>query len=523
MASGYLALHLHAHLPFIRHPEHENFLEERWYFDAVVDTYVPLLQRFEQLHGEQVPFRLSMTLSPTLLSMFADGLLGERLQSHLNRQLELSDKELTRTASQPEFHNLVMMYQRRLLDVQRMLARYGGNLCGAFRVLASQGHLLTVTCAATHGFLPHMQLVPGAVDRQLEFACETHQRLLESRPDGIWLPECAYYPGLEEHLLRHGLLYFFCDSHALHLGEPRSLRGVHSHVYLPNGVAAFARDVESSKQVWSAREGYPGDGLYRDFYRDVGFDLPLAYVAPHVHQNSTRILTGFKYYAITGRTEQKNIYNPELARSKAEEHARHFIWCREQQAHWLSSQLDRVPLVVAPYDAELFGHWWFEGPDFLYYSFKTAAQSEVVETIAARDYLLKYPTAQIVTPNPSSWGDGGYYRVWINGANEWIYPHLNAAARLMPARGDEESPLKARIAAQARRELLLAQASDWPFILTTGTSPGYATERIVGHLSNLAALRRGFAGDDEPARLAEMEARQAIFPRRQSGAEHGGL
>jgi 1,4-alpha-glucan branching enzyme len=365
--------------------------------------------------------------------------------------------------------------------------------------------------------------VPGAVDRQLEFACETHQRLLESKPDGIWLPECAYYPGLEDHLLRHGLLYFFCDSHALHLGAPRSLRGVHSHVYLPNGVAAFARDVESSKQVWSAREGYPGDGLYRDFYRDVGFDLPLAYVAPHVHQNSTRILTGFKYYAITGRTEHKNIYNPELARSKAEEHARHFIWCREQQAHWLSGQLDRVPLVVAPYDAELFGHWWFEGPDFLYYSFKAAAENEVIEAIAARDYLLKYPTAQLVTPNPSSWGDGGYYRVWINGANEWLYPHLNAAARLMPARGDEDSPLKARLAAQARRELLLAQASDWPFILTTGTSPGYATGRIVGHLANLAELRRGFVRDEEPARLAEMEERQAIFPRRQSGAEHGGL
>jgi len=510
MANGYLALHLHAHLPFIRHPEHASFLEERWYFDAVVDTYVPLLNRFEQLAGEGIPFRLSMTLSPTLLSMFADPLLTQRLSDHLDKQLELCERELVRTAEQPEFHRVVLMYQQRYLLVQRMLARYAGNLTGAFQNLIDNGYLEATTCAATHGFLPHMQLIPGAVDRQLAAAVRTHEELLERKPDGIWLPECAYYPGLEQHLSKHGLVYFFCDTHALHLGNPRSLRGVHSHVYLPNGVAAFARDVESSKQVWSAEEGYPGDGLYRDFYRDVGFDLPLEYVAPYVHLGDTRILTGFKYYAITGKTEHKRSYDREAALNKAEEHARHFIWCREKQLDWLAERLDRAPLVVAPYDAELFGHWWFEGPDFLYFLFKAAAENPVVETIAARDYLLKYPRAQVVTPSASSWGDGGYYRVWINGSNEWAYPHLNAAARLMPS-AEPAQPWHERGARQAERELLLAQASDWAFIMTTGTSPGYATERTVRHLANLWALRRAWNEQNEPAELSDMEWRNPLF------------
>jgi 1,4-alpha-glucan branching enzyme len=511
MSTGYLALHLHAHLPMVRHPEHESFLEERWFFDAICDTYVPLILRFEQLHDEGVPFRLSMTLSPTLLSMFTDQLLGERLQRHLNSQMELCEKELKRTAGDPQFEPVVRMYEERLARVQHTLARFGGNLAGAFRMFADMGHLEITTCGATHGFLPHMQLIPGAVDRQLRLAVETHQRVLDRNPDGIWLPECAYAPGLEENLKRHGIVYFFTDSHALHLGNPRSLRGVHSHVYLPNGVAAFARDTESSKQVWSADEGYPGDGLYRDFYRDVGFDMPLEYVAPYIHLGDTRILTGFKYYAITGETKNKNVYNPALAQEKAREHAYHFIWCREQQMKWLGERMDRAPLVVAPYDAELFGHWWFEGPDFLYHLFRAAADNPVVETIAARDYLLKTPRAQIVTPNASSWGDGGYYRVWANASNEWIYTHLNAAARLQPVGSGGVEGWQQRALRQADRELVLAQASDWAFIMTTGTSPGYATWRTVKHLADLRILRDALASNKEPEALGDMEWRDRIF------------
>jgi 1,4-alpha-glucan branching enzyme len=490
---GHLAVHLHAHLPYIRHPEHERFLEEKWLFDAIVETYVPLLLRFDRLHSEGVPFRLSMTLSPTLLSMFADNLLQERFSHHLDRQLELCARERDRTADDPRFQPIVEMYQRRLSDVLETLSRYAGNLANGFLRFADGGHLELVTCGVTHGFLPHMQLVPGAVQRQLGMAVEAHERYLGRKPDGVWLPECAYYPGLEEELLRAGLLYFFVDAHALHLGNPRSLRGVHSHVYLPNGVAAFGRDVDSSKQVWSAQEGYPGDGLYRDFYRDIGFDLPLEYVGPYIHDENIRILTGFKYYAITGETELKQSYQPSAAEARAREHAYHFVWCREQQLQHLAQHLDRSPLIVAPYDAELFGHWWFEGPDFLYWMFKAAAVNRKLEAIAAKDYLVRYPSAQVVVPNASTWGDGGYNRVWINALNEWIYPHLNHAAR----RVEEIETMNGGtdLVQQLRRDLVMAQASDWAFIMTTGTSPGYAAERTITHLRNVLEQANSASGD----------------------------
>jgi 1,4-alpha-glucan branching enzyme len=510
MPKGYLALHLHAHLPFVRHPEHATFLEERWFYDAIVDTYVPLLHRFEQLHIEGVDFRLSMTLTPTLLSMFADRALQERFKTHLDRQLELADKETLRVGSDPAFGPVVAMYQQRLNKVEMQFGRFGGNLANGFRMLADMGHLELTTCGATHGFLPHMQLVPGAVARQLRYAVETHERLLERRPDGIWLPECAYYPGLEKELLEHGLLYFFVDSHAHTLGLPRSLRGVHSHVYMPNGVAAFARDIESSKQVWSSIEGYPGDALYRDFYRDIGFDLPRSYMTPYIHLGDTPILTGFKYYRITGETEHKDPYDPVAAQYRVEQHATHFVRARERQVEWLTSRLDRPPIIISPYDAELFGHWWFEGPDFLYHVLKNAARSETIQPIAAKDYLLKFPSAQVVTPNASSWGDQGYYRFWLNGHNEWLYPHLNAMARLMPQHKWSEG-WRRESYHQAERELMLAQSSDWPFIMSTGTSPGYAAERVTRHLDYLHELETTLKSETPSPRLREMQERDNLF------------
>ena len=115
------------------------------------------------------------------------------------------------------------------------------------------------------------------------------------------------------------------------------------------GVAAFARDPESSQQVWSAREGYPGDRHYRDFYRDIGFDLPLPYIGPYLHPDGHRSYTGIKYHAIThGELHDKWVYDPAIARQRAGEHAAHFRTMRQQQIERLAGGMDRPPIVVSP-------------------------------------------------------------------------------------------------------------------------------------------------------------------------------
>jgi len=149
-------------------------------------------------------------------------------------------------------------------------------------------------------------------------------------------------------------------------------------------VAAFGRDPDSSKQVWSADEGYPGDFWYRDFYRDIGFDLDYDYVRPYLPPTGQRIHTGLKYHRITGKTDQKEPYDPERARSRVQEHADHFVETRLGQVAWLARQMERPPIVVCPYDAELFGHWWFEGPWWLEMVFRRLAETSLWSAALAR-------------------------------------------------------------------------------------------------------------------------------------------
>jgi len=489
---GYLAIVLHAHLPYIRHPEHEHFLEERWLYEAITETYLPLLKIFERLTGDNIPFRLTVSLSPTLLSMLVDPLLKERYLRHLDRLIELADKEVGRTYHTP-FHETALNYQEQFREARRAyLEDYQGNLVNAFKKFQDAGRLEIITCAATHGYLPLMMVHPEAVQAQIAVAVNQYKKFFGRAPAGIWLPECGYAPGIDDILKKFNIRYFFTDTHGVLFASHRPRYGVFAPLYCPTGVAAFGRDVESSKQVWSAKEGYPGDFDYREYYRDIGFDLDYEYIRPYIHPDGIRVNTGIKYYRITGRTNHKEPYVPAWAREKAAVHAGNFMFNRELQSRYLNTLMDRPPVIVAPYDAELFGHWWYEGPQWLEYLIrKITYDQNTVELITPGDYLARFPCNQVARPCASSWGNKGYHEVWLCRANDWIYRHLHlAAARMIELANAHPyaGGLLNRALNQAARELMLAQSSDWAFIMSTGTMVQYAVNRTKTHLLNFLRL-----------------------------------
>lgn len=517
MLKGYLALVLHAHLPFVRHPEHESFLEERWLYEAVTETYVPLLEVFQKLAADGVSYRLTVSLSPPLVSMLTDGLLQERYARHLEGLLELAEKEEHRTYGGP-CHATALLYGRRLRRCRDLYYRYDRNLVRPFKELQDAGCLEIMTCAATHGYLPFMMLRPEAVRAQVETAVETHRQHFGVTPPGIWLPECAYTPGLDEILRQYGLKYFLTDTHGVLYASHRPRYGVFAPIYCPSGVAAFGRDPESSRQVWSMREGYPGDYEYREYYRDIGFDLDYDYVRPYIHPDGFRINTGFKYHRITGRDNFKDYYQPDRAREKAAVHAGNFLFNRQHQVRWLAGFMDRPVLLTAPYDAELFGHWWFEGPRWLDYLIrKLVCDQTEIELITPAAYLERQPLNQMTTPCASSWGNKGYHEVWLCAANDWVYRHLHIAGDRMVEMANERpraSGAVERALNQAGRELLLAQASDWAFIMSTGTMVPYAVRRTKEHLLNFQRLRQEIREDRvDEGHLAYLEGKNNIFPR----------
>jgi 1,4-alpha-glucan branching enzyme len=491
---GYLALVLHAHLPFVRHPECDYLMEENWLFEGLTETYIPLYLAFENCLEDNVPFRITMSITPTLCSMLTDPLLQERYLRHLDNCIELAQKEIVRTRREPQFNKTARMYLDKFSLCRHIFTDVcDGNLVEAFRSIQQAGALEIITCGATHGFLPAMQMNHTAVRAQIEVAAASYQRYFGRRPRGIWLPECGYFPGLERFLADAGISYFFTDTHGVLFAEPRPTYGVFAPVYCSGTqVAAFGRDIESSRSVWSAEEGYPGDPDYRDFYRDIGFDLDIDYIRPYIDPIGIRINTGIKYYRITGRDQPKRPYDYTAALAKAAGHAGHFMHSREQQARYIGSMMDRTPIIVAPYDAELFGHWWYEGPDWLNFLIrKIAFEQDNIALITPSDYLSMYPTNQVCSPSLSSWGHRGYSEVWLQSSNDWIYRHLHQIERIMTecasAHPDADGLLR-RALNQMARELLLAESSDWAFIMKTGTMVQYAVRRTKEHIANFLRL-----------------------------------
>jgi 1,4-alpha-glucan branching enzyme len=517
MEQGYLALVLHAHLPFVRHPEYPEYLEESWLYEAISETYIPLLFILEQLLTDGAKFRITMTITPTLAEMLADPLLQQRYADHVDKLVRLAESELERTKETPFAQAARAHYEHFLLAQRLFLERYQRNLLQGFRALQDAGVLEIITCAATHGFLPLMS--NREVQRaQIEVGCRNYAKHFGRWPRGIWLPECAYQPGLDEILAALGLKFFIVDSHSIMFGQPRPRYGIFAPVITPTNVAVFARDVETSEQVWSADHGYPGHANYREYYRDIGWDAEEDYIKPYLHQDGKRRNLGMKYFRVTGKVElhEKQPYVPQWAMETAAEHAGHFLHSRQHQARELHHLMGRKPIIISPYDAELFGHWWFEGPLFLNFLIrKIHYDQDEIKLISPLDYLDIYPENQQQTPSAASWGAEGYNRVWINGGTCWMYPHQHMAEarmRELAQRFPSAHGLLQRALNQAARELLLAQSSDWAFIITTGTMVPYAIKRFKDHIHRFTRLYEDIkhARIDEQW-LADVESKDNIF------------
>jgi 1,4-alpha-glucan branching enzyme len=531
---GHLALILHAHLPFVRHPEHEHFLEEEWFFEAITEAYIPLVRMMQRLMDDRVPFKLTMSITPTLCAMLQDQLLRERYVRHVELLINLAEREQQRTRKAPRLRQLADFYYKLFSENRRFFVeecKY--DLLSVFQGLGQTGALEIIASAATHGLLPILQQHSRQAARaQVLIGRDMHIDVFGAQPAGFWSPECGYAPGLECTLQEANLRWFVLDAHGLLFAKPRPCRSIYAPCYTAQGPVAFARDPHTSRQVWSANEGYPGDPAYREFYRDIGFDLPMEHLGPIAR--GTRKFSGVKYHRITGLGNEKQLYDRTAAENAAAKHAIHFLeQFREQILEIGESGF--TPIIIAPFDAELFGHWWFEGPIFLEQFIRRRAKESDLRLTTPSEYLAAHPTQQIIEPAASTWGESGYLAVWLDPSNTWIYPQLQAALQKMSkvarkhadeivgqpvpsvgaasADGSPSPQFADRVLKQLARELLLAQSSDWAFLMKTRTAREYATQRTIDHLARFDRLHDRFVANriDEEF-LRDCEWRDNIFP-----------
>ena len=547
---GYVSFVLHAHLPFIHHPESNDYLEESWLYEAISETYIPLLKNFKKLVDEGVNFRITMSMTPPLLSMLDNKLLQQKYINYLENLIELSDKEIKRTTFNEKMNNLSKYYYERYSEDLRLFRdEFKCDLISQFKHFQDIGVLEIITCGATHGYFPILYVNEKTVRAQIAVGVQTYERYFGKKPRGIWLPECGYVPEADKYLREFGVDYAIVESHGVLYANPTPVYGTLAPIVSPQGFTVFGRDMESSRQVWSSINGYPGDYNYRDFYRDIGYEADYDYIKPYIAHNGVRVHTGIKYHRITGDTDNKDIYDIQWAKDSAERQAGHFLNSRTEQIENASHYMNKPPIVLCPYDAELYGHWWYEGPYWLYILFKKIYYDECnFELITPSEYMDKYPEIQQCQPCRSSWGANGYSEVWLNPSNDYAHKHLHTAGDRMCELAykfrdsydvlndldkqikelkKEKKPitsitssskyrntkLQVRALNQAARELLLAQSSDWLFIITNNTMVDYAHRRIKDHIGRFTRLYKELnSGKIDRKFLSEIEEKDCVFP-----------
>ena len=547
---GYVSFVLHAHLPFIHHPESNDYLEESWLYEAISETYIPLLKNFKKLVDEGVNFRITMSMTPPLLSMLDNKLLQQKYINYLENLIELSEKEIKRTTFNEKMNNLSKYYYERYSEDLRLFRdEFKCDLISQFKHFQDIGVLEIITCGATHGYFPILYVNEKTVRAQIAVGVQTYERYFGKKPRGIWLPECGYVPEADKYLREFGVDYAIVESHGVLYANPTPVYGTLAPIVSPQGFTVFGRDMESSRQVWSSINGYPGDYNYRDFYRDIGYEADYDYIKPYIAHNGVRVHTGIKYHRITGDTDNKDIYDIQWAKDSAERQAGHFLNSRTEQIENASHYMNKPPIVLCPYDAELYGHWWYEGPYWLYILFKKIYYDECnFELITPSEYMDKYPEIQQCQPCRSSWGANGYSEVWLNPSNDYAHKHLHTAGDRMcelaykfrdsydtlnnldnqikelkkekkPSTSITSSSkyrntkLQVRALNQAARELLLAQSSDWLFIITNNTMVDYAHRRIKDHIGRFTKLYNELnSGKIDRKFLNEIEEKDCVFP-----------
>jgi 1,4-alpha-glucan branching enzyme len=465
-----------------------------WFYEAMHETYLPLLQAVDRLDEDDISGSLTLSISAPLLAMMGDHLLRERFIAHLDRLIAFAEDELARTKGDEQRFELAQFYHDRFTGLRSyFIDELDGDLISAFARHSESGRFELMTCVGTHPILPFMATDAGRL-AQVRVGIDHFRACFGHNPRGIWIAECAYTPGVGAYLAAEGIGFACLEDNAITDADAAPVYGNYAPIISKSGVAFFGRDQLASSQVWSADEGYPGDFYYREFYRDLGYDLPMEEVAPYIHPDGIRHNTGLKYHRITGDValSDKKLYEPQKAIERAQAHAAHFVKSRQEQGEALSQAMgDRPAHITCPYDAELFGHWWFEGPHFLEYVFREAEKNKGVTLSTPAAYLDEVDVHQQTTPATSSWGEESYFSVWLDESNAWIYRHLrNAETKMVElvAQVEPDTELQKRALAQTARELVLAQSSDWPFIIKTGTTVEYAERRLRSHLNAFERL-----------------------------------
>ena len=510
-----VSLVLHGHAPFVRHPEQSSASQEYWFFEALSETYIPLLEVFDRLDRDRVPYRMGLSLSPTLCHMLTDELLIQRYLDYTDKQIEFGERELERSAGDSDLHSLVKLFYSRVVEKKTLFTeRYENNILKGFDSFQKKGRIELLATAATHAFLPFYTAYPEAIQAQFEVAISTYRSNFGKCPQGFWLPELGWKDELDSWLRAYNFGYTMVDAHALVFARPFAEKGSFYPARTPLGIFAFGRDFYAAEDVTQMAR----DPVFRYYRRDQGFELPADSIRSFLGPQGNRTGTGYKYWASGEDNSGRALYNPDEALEKVKGQARAFLNARLLKLKSAADLMEGWPLSLCAFEADSFGRFWHEGPLFIETLFREGTKNGELQFMSPAEYLCKLNPGsfQTLTPEFSSWGPGGYAETWLDASNDWMYSHTMRALERMveiAERFPNSTGLKERALNQAARELLLVLASDWSKMLYKQECAGYGRNRIENSLRNFTTIYEALGSNYISTEwLTNLERRHNIFP-----------
>ena len=547
MTVGSFVFMLHSHLPYYRMAGMWPFGEENLY-ECMSETYVPLLNAISELYEEEgIKAKLTVGITPILAEQLNDEHLKQGFIEYLDSRIEAVSKDLERYPDPKVEHSQHLKYLAKyyfdwfnhIKDC--FINKYNKDLISAFKKYQDLGCIEITTSGATHGFSP-LLATDSNLNAQFKVGSDTTKRLFGKKAKGCWLPECAYRqgyefvgkdgkkkwrPAIEVILQNNDIEYFFTESHVIEGGNSvgnRRVVGIYGNIeyiplpqreatgydtysayWLPDAqVAVMGRNDRAGFQVWSAADGYPGDGVYREF-----------------HKKDDK--SGMNYWRITSsKTDlgDKMLYDPVLAMNQVNSNSDHYTTLLYHLLNdYKKSHNGKEGLIMVSFDTELYGHWWFEGVEFIKQVIRKLNNFiPDIERCTAGEYLQKHPPVDTIQIPESSWGQGGHFYVWLNHLTEWMWPIINGCEKriidiVSKYEKIPEDKLLHRALNQLARENLLLQSSDWPFLITTWQAKDYATERFEEHVARFEKIADMIeSGNINEEELKKIESIDNCFP-----------
>ncbi|MCR5724821.1 MAG: DUF1957 domain-containing protein [Treponema sp.] len=469
---------LTCHQGYIRHIEDEKKyeVENNILFSSISSTYLPLLRMLERLEQNQKSCPVSIVISPVVCGLLGDPVVQQQYIEWLERRIELGERELKRCGADAALQAAaVRCLDRFKRDKNDFCEKYGQNLLKAFAVCADKGLIEPLATAGSYAFLPHYSDMPEILNAQVEIGLYSHRSIFGTLPDGFWLPDLGYVPGIEKVLRSYGMNYTFVDTHAVLFSESAPETGIFTPVRCQNSLVLFARDAATPEDILG-ESGFSGAGVYRAQDKDIGFELSAEDLGDFSLPGEARVATGFRYW-----TKGGDVYDADAARAQLKKDAAAFVSAKKallDKAQTLLADKDVTLCCAIPLDQMC--SVWDEGVDFLEEVISQVQETDLVLT-TGKSLLGNQFSLQKIVPYPSAASGTGYGEDLLDSTNGWMLRYTRKMCERMvdlAGRFPNDTGLKARLLNLGARELMIALGLDWPKMLHEGQEPEYVAEHF---------------------------------------------